>query len=151
MRVFANTNPLSCKSIRNPWRRLSQAVASSNRSSRSIAMLRSKRFRLTQVPNVPKFQLFQSWTNRQERIRWNQLALFGLWLRGFPEWLHGGRDERGETTRKCLTSTSRRGWFVLFVIEKLEPLPHGCAFHGFAFRVSSAIPVPQPKPEPPKG
>jgi len=39
---------------------LTYAVASSNRSSRSIALLRSKRFRLPQVPSVPKFQLFQS-------------------------------------------------------------------------------------------
>jgi len=33
----------------------------------------------------------------------------------------------------------------------LEPLPHGCAFHSFAFRVSGAIPVPQPKPGTAKG
>ena len=34
----------------------------------------------------------------EERIRWNQLALFRLWLRRFPKRLHGGRDERRESS-----------------------------------------------------
>jgi len=38
----------------------------------------------------------------EERIRWNQVALLGLWLRRVPERLHGGRDERREATRKRL-------------------------------------------------
>ena len=111
------------------------AVASSNRST---AMLRSKRFRLTQVP---KFQLFQSSRStratknqetskilaeflhrpgdQQEERTWrNQVALFGLWLRRFPERLHGGRHQGREASRKRLTSTYRLNWLVLSVLAR---------------------------------
>ena len=39
---------------------------------------------------------------QQERTRWNQVAVFGLWLSRVLERVHGGRDERRETTRKRL-------------------------------------------------
>src|SRR5262247_2809416 len=73
------------------------------RSSRSTASLRSRRIRLTSVPRVPKFRYSNRSTpspvtkhqgtsetlsqlpycprdKQQERIRWNKVALFGLWL-----------------------------------------------------------------------
>jgi hypothetical protein len=31
----------------------------------------------------------------EERIRWNQVALFGMWLRSIPERLRSGGDKRG--------------------------------------------------------
>lgn len=43
---------------------------------------------------------------QEERIQWNQLALFGLWLRGLPERLHSGRNREREAILKRLTCTS---------------------------------------------
>jgi len=68
----------------------------------------SKRSKVPVVPIVPLHSRNQKPGNvktlaefphrpgdeQEERIRWNQLALFGLWLRRFPERLHGGGDEK---------------------------------------------------------
>jgi hypothetical protein len=54
---------------------------------------------LAECPHRPRDE-------QEERTRWNQRALFGLRLRGFPEWLHSGGDKRREATPKHLTSTS---------------------------------------------
>src|SRR6266550_5793641 len=92
-------------------------------------MLRSKRFRLTQVPNVPKFQLFQSSrstraTKNQETSRpWlsstspagptHQLALFGcsFWFRvSFQLTFENSQTWKHNLTRRTLLDAP--SWLV---------------------------------------
>jgi len=88
---------------------------------------------------------------QQERTRWNQLACSECGCAGFQSGCMVVVTRDGKQRGSVWLLHLGRRWFVLFVIEKLEPLPHGCAFHSFAFRVSGAIPVPQPKPGTAKG
>jgi hypothetical protein len=69
-------HPGVCKCLENPWRRLSYPEAS------------------TVAPNAIRTRSFfqKGGQEEEERIPRNQLALFGLRLRGLPERLHGGRD-----------------------------------------------------------
>jgi hypothetical protein len=75
----AKWNPLNCQSLKNPWRRYFEES--------------------TVVPNV--IQRRKPERGGEERILRSQLVLFGLWLRGLPEWLPSGRGERRKAIYSC--------------------------------------------------